>query len=68
MKDHKSYYFYSFRGQAEKILLNQLPKPLENQNYKIQGIISNFCGTCCLYFLYLIERIKNYDTILKVYF
>ena len=67
-KDEKSYYFDSFGGQPGKFLLNQLPKPIIYHNYKIQDINSHLCGSYCLYFFYLIERMKYYDTILKLVF
>ena len=68
VKDTKSYYFDSFGVQPDKSLLNQLPKPTTYQNYKIQDINSKLCGSYCLYFFYIIERMKNYDTILKLVF
>ena len=68
VKDNKSYYFDSFGGQPDKFLLNQLPKPIIYHNYKIQDINSNLCGSYCLYFFYLIERMNYYDTILKLVF
>ena len=68
IKDNKSYYFDSFGGTPDKFLLNQLPKPIIYHNYKIQDINSILCGPYCLYFFYLIERLKYYDTILKMYF
>ena len=68
VKDNKSYYFDSFGGQPDKFLLNQLPKPIIYHNYKIQDINSRLCGSYCLYFFYLIERMNSYDTILKMYF
>ena len=56
VKDNKSYYFDSFAGAPDKFLLNQLPKPIVYQNYKIQDINSNLCGSYCLYFsIYLKE-------------
>ena len=64
----KSYYFDSFRGQPDKFLLNQLPRPIIYHNYKIQDINSKLCGSYCLYFFYLIERMNYYDAILKMYF
>ena len=45
VKDNKSYYFDSFGGQPDKFLLNQLPKPIIYQNYKIQDIDSKLCGS-----------------------
>ena len=45
IKDKKSYYFNSFGGQPDKILLNQLPKPITYHNYKIQDINSKLCGS-----------------------
>ena len=68
IKDNKSFYFDSFGGAPDKFLLNQLPKPIMYHNYKIQDINSQLCGSYCLYFFYLIERMNYYDTILKVYF
>ena len=38
VEDNKSFYFDSFGGQPDKILLNQLPKPIIYHNYKIQDI------------------------------
>ena len=68
IKGNKSYYFDSFGGTPDKFLRNQLTKPIIYHNYKIQGINSKLCGSYCLYFFYLIERMNYYDTILKVYF
>ena len=68
MKNNKSYYFDSFVGQPNKFLLNQLPKPIMYHNYKIQDKNSKLCGSYCLYFFYLIERMKYYDTILRLVF
>ena len=68
VKDNKSYYFDSFGVQPDKFLLKQLPKPIIYHNYKIQDINSFLCGSYCLYFFYLIERINYYDTILKFIF
>ena len=66
--DNNSYYFDSFGGTPDKFLLNQLPKPIIYHNYKIQDINSKLCGSYCLYFLYLFQRMNYYDTILKMYF
>ena len=66
IKDNKSYYFDSFGGQPDKFLLNQIPKPIIYHNYKIQDINSFLCGSYCLYFFYLIERMNYYDAILKM--
>ena len=68
VKDRKSYYFDSFRGSPDKFLLKQLPKLIIYHNYKIQDINSQLCGSYCLYFFYLIERMNYYDTILKLVF
>ena len=67
-KNNKSYYFDSFGGQPEKFLLKQLPKPILYQIYKIKDIISKLCGTYCLYFFYLLERMNQFDAILKMCF
>ena len=68
IKDNKSYLFDSFGGAPDKFLLNHLPKPIIYHNYKIQNINSQLCGSYCLYFFYLIERMNYYDAILKMYF
>ena len=52
VKNNKSYYFDSFGGAADKFLINQLPKPIINHNYKIQDINSRLCGSYCFYFFY----------------
>ena len=65
IKHNKSFYFVSFGGQPDKCLLKQLPKPIIYHNYKIQDINSKLCGSYCLYFFYLIERMNCYDAILK---
>ena len=68
VKDNKSFYFDRFGGQPAKFLLNQLPKATIYHNYKIQDVNSKLCGSYCLYFFYLIERMNYYDAILKMYF
>ena len=68
IKDNKSFCFDSFGGQPDKFLLNQLPKPIIYHNYKIQDINSKLCGSYCLYFLYLVEKMNYYDSILKLVF
>ena len=68
VKNNKSYYFDRFGGHPDKFLLNQIPKPIINHNYKIQDINSKLCGSYCLYFFYLIERMNYYDAILEMYF
>ena len=67
VKDNKSFYFDSFGGQLDKFLLNQLSKPIMYHNYRIKGINSKLCGSYCLYFFYLIERMNYYEAILKRY-
>ena len=67
-KDKKSFYFDSFRGQPDNFLINQLPKPIIYRNYKIKDKNSRLCGSYCLYFFYLIERMDYYNAILTMYF
>ena len=67
VKHNKSFYFDLFGGRPDEFLLNQLPKPIIYLSYKIQDINSKLCGSYCLYFFYLIERMNYYDTILKMY-
>ena len=66
VKDNKSYNFDSFGGQPDKLLLKQSPKPVTYHNYKIQDKNSKLCGSYCLYFFDLIERLNYYDAILKM--
>ena len=66
VKDNKSFYFDSFGGTADNFLPKQLPKPVTYHNYKIQDINSKLCGSYCLYFFYLIEKLIYYDTILQL--
>ena len=69
VKDNRSNYFDSFGGQSDKFLLNQLPKtPMINLNCEMQDINSNLCGSYCLYFFYLVERMNYYDKIFKMFF
>ena len=68
VKDNKSFYYVSFGGAPDKVLPNQLPKPIIYHNYKIQEISFQLGGSYCLYFFYLIERMNFYDAILKMYF
>ena len=68
IKDNKSFYFHSFGVQPDKFLLKQLPKPITYSKFNIQGINSRICGSYCLNFFYLIERMIHYDTIFKMYF
>ena len=68
IKDNKFYYFVSFGGQPHTYLLNQLTKPILYHNYKVQDIKYKLCGSYCLYFMYLIEKMKYLDAILKLYF
>ena len=68
IKDNKPYYFDSFGGQPDNFLLKQLPKPIIYHNYETQHINSKLCGSYCLYFFYLIERVNYLDTVLKLVF
>ena len=65
IKYNESFYFDSFGGQPYKFLLDQLPKPIMYHNYKNQDINSKLCGSYCLHFSYIIDRMKYYDTIPK---
>ena len=68
VKENKPYCFDSFGGQPDKSLKKQLPKTITYHNYKIQDINCKLCSSNCLYFFYLIQRMNNYDAILKMYF
>ena len=67
VKDNKSFYYDSFGGQPDKFLLNHLPKPIINHNYKMQDTNTKLCDSYCLY-LFLIESMNYYDIILKKFF
>ena len=68
VKDNRSFYFDSFGGSPDKFLLEQLPKPITYHNFKIQDINSKLCGSYCLYFFYLMERMNYFDAALTIYF
>ena len=59
VKDNKSYYCDSFGAQPENFSLNQLPKPVIYHKYKIQHLNSKLCGSYCLYYSYLIEKMNH---------
>ena len=63
-----SFYFDSFGGNPDKFLRQQLPRPMIVNKYKIQNFDNMLCGSYCLYFFYLMERMNFYDTILKLDF
>ena len=68
VKDNKSYYFDSFGIHPDEFLLNQLPKPIIYHNYKMPDIQSQLCGSYCLNFFYLIEKMNYNDANLKLVF
>ena len=68
VQENKSFYSNSFGGHPDKFLLKRLPKSITYHEHKIQDINSNLCGSVCLCFFYLVERLSYYDTILKKYF
>ena len=68
ISDYKSYYFDSFGGSPDEFVINQLKRPIIYHNYKRQDLNSKLCGSYCLYFFYLIERMNYYDTVLEMYF
>ena len=58
IENNKSFHYDSFGGAPDNFLLNQLPKPIIYHNYKVQDTNSKLCGSYCLYFFYLIERMN----------
>ena len=68
MKDNKSPNFDSFGGAPDKFPLKQLSKSVFYHIYRIQDIYSKLCGSNCLYFFYLNERMKYYNANTKKYF
>ena len=63
VKNNKSYYFDSFGGQPDKFL-KLLPKLKTYHKFEKQDRYSELCGSYCLYFFYLFEKMNFYDTIL----
>ena len=61
IKYNKPFHYDSFRGQPDKVLLNQLPKQIVYQIYIIQSKNSKLCGSYFLYSIYSIEKMKFYD-------
>ena len=53
VRGNESYYFESFGGPPDKLLLKRLPKPFTFHHHKVQEINSNLSGTCCLNLFYL---------------
>ena len=68
VKDKKSFYFDSFGVQPGKFFLNQLPNSITYHKNKIKDINSELCGSYCLYFFDLIERMNYYDVVSKLIF
>ena len=68
MKKSKSFCFDSFGKHPDTFQLNHLPKPMINHINNKAVMKSRLCGSCCLYFFYLIARMNCYDAILKMYF
>ena len=64
----KSFYLLSFGGQPDNFLPQQTPKPVFFHFYRIQNLKSTICGTFCLYFFYLIERMEYNNAVLKMCF
>ena len=56
-KSYKLFNFDSIGSQPDEFLLQQIPNPIPFQNHKFQDLYSRLCGTYCLYFFCLIERI-----------
>ena len=66
IKDNRSYDCDSFGGDLDKFLLNHLPKPIIYHDYKILDIHFILCGSYCFSFFHRIEKMKDYDTKLKM--
>ena len=48
VQDKKSFYYDSFGGALDNILLKKSPKPIIYHNYKIQDKNSKLCGSYSL--------------------
>ena len=68
VKDNKSFPFESFAGCPDEFLLNQIPKPTKYQKFDFQELRSELCGSYCLYFFYLMERMNYHDSVFRMYF
>ena len=67
IKVNKSLYFDSFGSLYDRVLLNQLPKPITFHICIIQDSDSRTFCSYSLYFCYLIERIDHYNAVLKIF-
>ena len=65
MKQKKFCYFDCFGGSADKFLHNQRPQSITFQSFKIRDVNSKICGTFCLYFFFLTERMDQNNAVLK---
>ena len=68
VRKNKVFYFDSFGDSLDKYFFDQLPKPASCHNEKTHDINSRLFGTYCLYFFYLIGRMKHCDDTLKMPF
>ena len=58
--------FDSFGGAPDKLLLNQLAKPIIYHNSKNRDKNSSVGGVYCLNIFYLIDGMKFYDAVYKI--
>ena len=66
-KDNLSFYSDNFGGSPDDFVLKQLPKPVTYHNYESQKTDSRLCGTYCLKFLHLIERMDSYNAVFNLF-
>ena len=67
MRNSISFCFDSFGEHSDTFQLNQIPKSMIYHVNKEAVMKSRLCGSCFLFFFYLIARMNCYDAILKMY-
>ena len=61
IKYNKSIYCDGFGDTPDTFLLQQLSKPVIDLKCRIQDTKFNLCGSCCLYFFYLLQILDCND-------
>ena len=65
-ENKQSFYFESIAGSPDKILLQQLSKPIVFHDLEDKKI--RLCEVCFLNFFYLKERMNSHDAVLTINF
>ena len=68
MKDNISSYIDSPGSFLDEFLLQQLPKPITFQSWRVRGRKRDLCVVYCSFFAYLIKRLDYRNAVLKIFF